>query len=136
MQRAVNPVDAEVGERQEDRELEPVPGVTEDAQDRVGESRVGGGIVDEAVALDFSDEEGDGEDGHDRDGIEGLLDFHPHLVFEVFRVLEGGLVEDENVAERRKGGVDEGAEEPELGVSIGCARVVCVVGRNSPCDDV
>jgi hypothetical protein len=128
VQRAVDPVDAEVGEHQEDWELEPVPGVAEDAQERVGESGVGGGVVDEAVALDFGDEEGDCENGHDRDGVESLFDFHANLVLEVFGVLEGGLVEDEDVAERRKGGVDEGAEEPGLRVSIGCSRIFSSVG--------
>jgi hypothetical protein len=59
-----------------------------------------------------------------------LFDFHANLVLEVFGVLEGGLVEDENVAERRKSGVDEGAEEPGLRVSIDCPVVfLSVRGR-------
>jgi hypothetical protein len=112
VQGAVDPVDAEVGEGQEDGELEPVPGVAEEAQDRVGDFGIGGGVVDEAEAADFGDEEGNGEDGHDWDGFEGLLDLQTHLVLEVFRVLEGGLVEDKDVAERCEGGVDESTEEP------------------------
>ena len=58
---------------------------------------VGDVVVDEAVAAYFGDEEGDGEDGHY--GYRGhcLLDLHSHLVLEVFRVLEGGFVEDEDV---------------------------------------
>jgi hypothetical protein len=106
VQGAVNPVDAEVGEGQEDRELDPVPGAAEEGEERVRELRVGGGVVDEAEAADFCDEEGDGEDGHDWDGFEGLLDFEAHLVLEVFGVLEGGLVEDEDVAERCKCGIN------------------------------
>jgi hypothetical protein len=112
VQGAVNPVDAEVGEGQEDGELNPVPGASEEGEERVGELGVGGGVVDEAEATDFGDEEGDGEDGHDGDGFEGLLDFETHLVLEVFGMLEGGLVKDENVAEGCECGVDESAKEP------------------------
>jgi hypothetical protein len=112
VQGAVDPVDAEVGEGQEDRELNPVPGVAENAQERVGEVGVSGRVVNEAHAANFGDEEGDGEEGHDGDGFEGLLDFETHLVLEVFGVLEGGLVEDKDVAEGCERAVDESAEEP------------------------
>jgi len=67
VQGAVDPVDAEVGEGQEDGELDPVPGAAEEGEKRVGELGVGGGVVDEAEAADFGDEEGNGEDGHDGD---------------------------------------------------------------------
>ena len=42
--------------------------------------------------------------------MEGLLDLQPHLVLEVFRVLEGGFVEDEEVGERGEGEVDHRSE--------------------------
>lgn len=63
MQTAVDPVDAEVGEAEEKRELENV----------VPHARtVGGGIVHLAVSADFSEEEGDCEDGHDGEGLQCL----------------------------------------------------------------
>lgn len=112
VQGAVDPVDAEVGEGQEDGKLDPVPGAAEEGEERVGELGVGGGVIDEAETADFGDEEGNGEDGHDGDCFEGLLDFETHLVLEVFGMLEGGLVKDENVAEGCERGVDESTEEP------------------------
>ena len=95
VQAAVDPVDAEVSEHNEERELNPVVGFAKDGEERVRE--VGRVVIDEAVAPDFGDEEGDGEDSHYRDRLERLLDFHAHLIFEVFGVLEGGFVEDEEV---------------------------------------
>lgn len=133
---AVDPVDTEVGESQEDGELEPVPGVAEDAEDRVGDFGVGGGVVDEAEAAHFGNEEGHCEQGHDGNGLEGLLDLKAHLVLEVFGVFESSLVEDEDVAEGGKSAVNEGAKEPGK-ESVNCTdvRYECPQ-RNSPCKDV
>lgn len=122
VQGAVDPVDAEVGEAQEDGELQVVPRVAEDAQDGVGEAWVGSAVVDEAEVADFGDEEGHGEDGHYGDRFEGLLDLQAHLVLEVFGVLEGGLVEDEDVAEGCECGVDKGAEEPAVDCQSCCSE--------------
>lgn len=90
----VDPVDAEVGKGDEEGELEynvpaaHVPG-------RVcGES-----VVDEGVAANLCDEPGRCQKGNDGHCMEGLLDFHAHLVFEIFGMLDGGLVENENVGE-------------------------------------
>jgi hypothetical protein len=52
-----------------------------------------------------------------------LLDFETHLVLEVFGMLEGGLVEDEDVAEGCECGVDESAEEPGEELVL-CSRIV------------
>lgn len=76
------------------------------------EAGIADGFVHEAVAADFEEERGDGEEGHDGDGAEGLLDLEAHLVLEVFRVVEGGFVEDEDVGEGGEGEVDDCAEEP------------------------
>jgi hypothetical protein len=102
----------------------------------VGDFGVGGGIVDEAEATDFSDEEGDCEDGHDGDCLEGLLDFQAHLVLEIFGVLECGLVEDKDVAEGCEGGVDESAEEPGKWLAFHVHRRRAWTRRNSPCKNV
>nr|POE65074.1 hypothetical protein CFP56_34742 [Quercus suber] len=80
VQRAVDPVDAEVGEHDEDGELDDVVPATHPFEERMGEAGLGDGVVDEAVATDFGDEEGDGEDGHDWDGLHSLSDLHAHLV--------------------------------------------------------
>jgi len=112
VQGAVDPVDAEVCEEDEERELQPVVAAAEVFEERVGESRSGDVVIDEAVAADFGDEPGGGEDGHDGDGAEGLLDFEAHLVFEVFGMLEGGFVENEDIAEGCEGAVDEEAKKP------------------------
>ena len=62
VQAAVDPVDAEVGEQKEERELDVVVGAAEEPDQRVLD--VGGVVVDKAVAAHFGDEEGEGEDGH------------------------------------------------------------------------
>ena len=49
------------------------------------------------VSADLKQEPGHGEDGHDGEGDVGLLHFELDLVLEVARVVEGGLVEDEEV---------------------------------------
>ena len=102
----------------------------------MGELGVGCRVVDEAEAADFGDEEGDGEDGHDRDGFEGLLDLETHLVLEVFGVLESGLVEDKDVAEGCESCVNESAEEPGK-LLVHCGGIMyrerC---RDLPCEDV
>lgn len=125
VQGAVDPVDAEVGEEDEQRELQPAVMLAEEVEERVGEAWGGDVVVDEAVAADFGDEPGRGEDGHDRNRLHGLLDLKAHLVLEVFGMLEGGLVEDEYVAEGREGAVDDEAEEPGCVVSR-CPVPACV----------
>jgi hypothetical protein len=81
-----------------------------------------GGVVELGVAADFGEEEGRGEQGHPGHAVYGLRDLHLHLVFEEFRVLEGRLVEDEDVGEGCDYEVEEGAGEPGIGLSAmtGC----------------
>ena len=106
VQPAMDPVDEEVGEGDEKGELEEVV---------KGKGGVVGAIVEEGVAADFGNEEGSGEDGHDGEGGVGLFDFERDLVFEVFGVREGGVVEDEEVGEAGAEVVDDEAEEPGEG---------------------
>ena len=123
VQAAVDEVDAAVGEAEEERELQHV----------VPPARsLGRRVVHLGVAQDFAEEEGYGEDGHDGGRDEGLLDLLRDLVFEVFGVLEGGVVEDEQVGEGGAEKVDDGAEEPgrrgqyirEVGVIVNGARTM------------
>ena len=95
VQTAVDEVDAEVGEDQEERELK----VAVPASWAVCE-----GIVELGVSADFSEEEGGCEDCDPGHGAHSLSNFHPDLVLEEFGVLEGCFVEDEDV---REGGDDE-----------------------------
>jgi len=88
VQTPVDPIDEEVGEDEEDWYLKEVVSA---------EWRVGEGVVHFAVAPDFKCEERDGEDGHDRHGEQCLAHFENDLVLEVFRVLECGVVKDEEV---------------------------------------
>lgn len=109
---AVNPVDAEVGEHDEEGKLD-------DVVPHAG--ALLGLVIHFAVAAHFGDEEGRGEDGHDGEGAHRLSDFERNLVLEVFRVGESRLVENENVRERRKGKVDDDSEEPG---AIGSAELI------------
>ena len=60
----MNPVDAEVREQDEERELDVVVEAAEEPGQWVVD--VAHVVVDEAVATDFADEPWKGEDGHDR----------------------------------------------------------------------
>ena len=63
VQATMDPVDAAVGEQEEERELEVVVGPAKEPDCWV-RGYVCEGVVDEAVASDFGDEGGEGEDGH------------------------------------------------------------------------
>lgn len=85
---AMSPVDAEVGEKEEERELEevvPEPGT------------IFGGVVEFAVSAHFKEEEGCCDDGHDGHGLVGCNDFKADLVLDEARVVKCSLVEDEDV---------------------------------------
>ena len=84
----MNPVDTEIGEEQEKRELQDAV---------IGEGLLGEGIVHFAVSADFGQEEWCCENGHDGHGFHGLGDFHADLVAEIFGVFESGFVKDEEV---------------------------------------
>ena len=103
VQPAMDEVDAEVGEDEEERELAPVvPGAW----------AVREGIVELGVAADLGEEQGHGEEGDERHCVDGLADFHADLVFEEFGVFEGCLVEDEDVGEGGDDEVDCCASDP------------------------
>lgn len=72
----------------------------------------GRAIVNERVASHFSNEEGNGKDGHDWDRSECLLNLHAHLVLEVLWMLKCGLVEDKDIAERCASKVDDEPKYP------------------------
>ena len=94
MQTAVNPVDEEIGEENEDGELEDAV---------VGEGLLGDGIVELGVASDLEDEEGRSEKGHGGHGGHCLLDFQGDLALEELGVIEGGFIPNEDV----RGGCDD-----------------------------
>lgn len=88
MHPAVDPIDEEVGEQDEERELQV-------AVQR--ERRIRRSIVEFGVAAHLAEEKGRREDGHDRQRFQSLADFEPHLILEVFRMRESGMVEDEDI---------------------------------------
>ena len=114
----MDPVYEEVGEEDEKGELDVVVPRPEEICQEVVEAGVGYAVVEEAMAADFGDEGGDCEDCHDRNCANSLLDLHAHLVLEVFGVLEGGLVEDEDIAECCAAEIDYQSENPIDKVSV------------------
>jgi hypothetical protein len=121
---AVDPVDAEVGEEDEDGELEVVV---------QWEGRGGGELVEFGVAADFGEEEWGGEDGHDGHGDHGLFHFEADLVLEVFRVGEGCMVEDEKVGRGRADKVDDEAKDP---VAVQYKLRACGIWSSAPGNEV
>jgi len=104
VQIAMNPVDAEVGEDEEDGELGEV----------VPKSRAFiGRIVELAVSADFEAHQRGCAERHERHGLVGLNDLEPDLVLDELGVVQGTLVEDEDVRERSKEEVDEESENPD-----------------------
>ena len=118
MQSPMYPVYAQVGEGDEERELEIIV---------ESKRRVGGGVVELRVAAHFQEETRRREDGHDGHGDHGLADLEPDLVFEVFGVRERGMVEDEDVGEGGKEEVDHEAKEP-----VGIRVCLSVEGFSAP----
>jgi len=103
VQAAVDQVDEEVGEEEEEREL----------QDVVPEPRpVGGRVVELGVAAALGDEADGGQQGHQGHGAVGLDHLELDLVLEELGVREGVVVEDEVVGGRGDDEVEEDAEEP------------------------
>lgn len=85
---AVDPVDARVGEEQEEGKLGVGVPLSRALLCRVVKLR---------VAAHLGKEPGDGQDSHDGEGNVSLLHLKLDLVLEVARVVECGLVEDEEV---------------------------------------
>ena len=88
VQTSVDPIYEKVGEGHEKGDLYVIV---------KGEGGVGRSIVEFGVASDFAEKEGGHQDSYDGHGDQTLLDFETDLVFEVFGVGEGGVVEDEDV---------------------------------------
>lgn len=88
MQAPVDPIDEEVGEHDEERELEEI------IQSKRG---IGREIIKFRVAAHFTEEKGRCEDGHDRNRYQSLADFEPDLVLQVFRMRESRVVENKDV---------------------------------------
>ena len=88
VQAAVDEIHQAVGEEDEKRELQeviPHAGAVLEC------------VVQLGVALELQPEAGRRQQGHTGHAATSLLDFHLDLVFEELGVLEGGLVEDEDV---------------------------------------
>lgn len=103
VQPAVDEVDPEIGEDDEERELHVVVPHA---------GAFGSGIIELCEAAVFGYEERRCEDGHDGQRARGLSDFIADLVLEEFGVVEGRLVEDEDVGERRKYEINYETEYP------------------------
>lgn len=103
VQTAVDPVDAEVGEDEEQGELQPVV-----ARERL----LAEAVVALGVAAHLGEEEGQRQDRHDGHGDHGLPDLEADLVLEVLGVVEGALVKDEEVGQAGEQEVDEQSKDP------------------------
>ena len=88
MQAPVDPIDEEVGEHDEKRELKHI------IQSKRG---IGREVIKFCVAAHFTEEQGRCEDGHDRNRYQSLANFEPDLVLQVFRMHESRMVENERV---------------------------------------
>ncbi|KAB8349513.1 hypothetical protein FH972_023539 [Carpinus fangiana] len=103
VQAAVDPVDEEVGEADEEGDL----------QDVVPQAwAVGGAAVHLRVAAHLEEKGRQSAEGHQREGGKGLLDLQAHLVLEVLGVLEGGLVEDQEIGGGGDGEVEDDGKDP------------------------
>lgn len=85
---SVDPVDAEIGEDEEERELKVVI---------VWHWFIREAVVELRVAKAFGQEEGHGKDRNERHGVYSLSDLHSDLILEELWVLEGRLIEHEDV---------------------------------------
>lgn len=103
MQPAVDPVDEAVRKQDEEGELEKIV---------PWEGGFGGEVVQFGVPADFGQHAHGSQKGHARHGFVGLKDFQANLIFQEFRMLEGGFIEDENVGERSAAEVEEESEKP------------------------
>jgi len=67
-------------------------------------------IIHFAVSTYLCQKYGGSEESHDWERYSGLFDLQGDLIFEVFRMVDGVLVEDENVGECSKDKVDNAAK--------------------------
>jgi hypothetical protein len=99
----VDPVDAEVGEEDEEGELNDVVG---------GKGGSGGNIVEFGVASDFGGEADGSQKAHEGHRDHALADLETDLVLEVFRMLKGVVVENEVVREGCADKIEDETENP------------------------
>ena len=88
VQPTVDPVDEEIGEEDEERELQDAV---------VREGLIGDGIVELGIASNLQDEERRCQKSHRGHGAHGLLHFHGNLVLEELGMVVSRLVPDEDV---------------------------------------
>lgn len=88
MQAPVDPIDEEIGEQDEERELKEI------VQAKRGIRR---GLIKFRVAAHFTEEKGRCEDGHDGKRFQSLANFEPNLILKIFRMHERCVVENKDV---------------------------------------
>ena len=88
VQTSMDPIDEEVGETEEEGELEEIV---------EPKGCLMGGVIHLGIPSHFANEEGNGEEGHDWESNGGLCDLHSDLILEVFGVGKCGMVENEDV---------------------------------------
>lgn len=118
VQAAVNPVDEEVGEDDEERELQEIVPQA---------GAVGGDVVELAVAADLEQEERRRQQGDEGHGLVGVDNLEPDLVLEELGVAHDALVEDEKEGHGGKDEVDDDAEDPASIVSQYISRVYTTI---------
>lgn len=134
VQATMDPVNEEIRKHDEEGYLEDVVRP---------ERRVFRSFVQFGVAADFTEEERGGEDGHHREGAEGLSNLKPDLISEVARMGEGqGAIEDKDVGCGGEKEVNDTTKEPVRCNTVSDVRQptaewVGPVGTNClPCDQV
>lgn len=113
VQAAVDEIDEEVGEEEEDRELEKVV---------PGPWALSGCVVELGVAAALGDEASRGQNRHDGHGGVGLDHLKTDLVLEELGVCEGSMVEDEVVRGCRDDEIEEDTKEPVCQLVPDCCR--------------
>ena len=103
MQAPMDPVYEEIREQYEERELKYVVEL---------EGRIGWGVVKLAVATNLEKEKRRREESHDGQSSHSLLHFQPDLMFEIFGVREGRMVEYVEVGEGGAEEIDHESKEP------------------------
>lgn len=64
------------------------------------------------MPADFKQKKRGGKDGHDRQRDQGLFDLESHLIREIFRVGESGVVENKLIGKRCTDEIDYQAKKP------------------------
>lgn len=103
MQAPMDPVDKQIREENEQWELKKVV---------ESEWSVGRSVVEFCITANLKQEEGRGQNCHERHGDHGLANLQPNLMFKILGVGESGVVKDKNVRERGKDEVEHQTEKP------------------------